>query len=92
VKFVLSTRPATLRGVVRNAAREPVAGVPVQLGDLRSVRTDVAGQFEFYGLAPGRYRVLATFAVLSPNDANSAIVNLEEGQDRSIDLDLHIVR
>jgi hypothetical protein len=92
VKFVLSTRPATLRGVVRNAAREPVAGVPVQLGEIRSVRTDVAGQFEFYGLAPGRFRVLATFAALSPNDANSAIVNLEEGQDRSIDLDLHIAR
>jgi hypothetical protein len=92
VKFVVSNRPATLRGVVRNAAREPVPGVPVQLGDLRTVRTDVEGRFEFYGLAPGAYRLLATFDAQSPTDANSVRLDLEEGQDRSVDLALYTAR
>lgn len=86
VRFVLSHRPATIRGVVRDAAREPVAGVPVHLGNLRTVRTDNSGRFEFYGLAPGPYRLLATFE--TPPGGNAAAVSVEEGQDRSIDLDL----
>jgi len=90
-KLVLSNRPATIRGVVRDAARDPVAGVPVHLNDLRSVRTDSRGQFEFYGLPPGPYRLLATFDTL-PAGANSTAVTIEEGQDRSIDLDLYVAR
>jgi carboxypeptidase family protein len=87
-KVVLSNRPATLRGIVRNAAREPVAGVPVYLGDLRTMPTDIEGRFEFYGLAPGAYRLLATFDGQSLTDANSIRIEVEEGQERSIDLDL----
>jgi hypothetical protein len=90
VKFTLSAHPATLRGVVRNAAHEPVAGVPVYLAGRGSILTDVRGRFEFYGLAPGAYRVLATFD--APDDAPYRAVTLEEGQDQSLDLDLHANR
>ncbi len=89
-RFVLSNRPATIRGVVRDASGEPVAGVPVRLGELREVRTDVRGQFEFYGLAPGPHRLLAAFD--PPPGANYTNVTVEEGQDRSIDLDLYVAR
>jgi hypothetical protein len=89
--LVLSNRPATIRGVVRDAGREPVAGVPVYLGDGRATRTDVRGQFEFYGLAPGPHRVLATFDQMHAG-ANAVALTIEEGQDRSIDLDLYVAR
>ena len=91
-KFALSNRPATLRGIVRNIARDPVVGVPVYLGDLRTVPTDIEGRFEFYGLAPGAYRLLATFDGQSVTEANSVKVEVEEGQERSIDLDLNNAR
>ena len=90
VKFTLSDKPATLRGLVRNAAREPVAGASVNLAGLRTVLTDINGQFEFYGLAPGAYRVAASFDTAP--DAAYVTVNLEEGQDRSLDLDLYVAR
>jgi protocatechuate 3,4-dioxygenase beta subunit len=90
VKFTLSAHPATLRGVVRNAAHEPVAGAPVYLAGRGSILTDVRGQFEFYGLAPGAHRVLATFD--TPDDAAWRVVTLEEGQDQSLDLDLYASR
>jgi hypothetical protein len=89
-KLVLSNRPASLRGVVRDATREPVPGVPVQLDRLRTVRTDIRGQFEFYGLGPGRYRLVAGFDL--PVGAEGTLVTLDEGQDRSLDLDLYGAR
>ncbi len=91
-KFVLSNRPATIRGVVREQSRAPVAGAPVHLDGLRTVRTDNRGQFEFYGLAPGDHRLVATFDPPTLGGLNSTAVSLEEGQDRSIDLVLSVAR
>jgi protocatechuate 3,4-dioxygenase beta subunit len=89
LKIVLSTHPAAVRGIVRNAAGEPVPGAPVYLGELRTVRTDTQGRFEFYGLAPGWYHLLASFEDEIPTAANSRRVQLAEGQDLTEDLVLH---
>jgi hypothetical protein len=91
VKFVLSPRPSALRGVVRDA-NEPVAGVPVFLDDLRAVRSDTQGRFEFYGLRPGAHRLLASFDAESADSPAARDVQLEEGQEQSIDLPLHIAK
>jgi hypothetical protein len=91
-KFVLSNRPATIRGVVRDGSGEPIAGALVQLDGLRAIRADNRGQFEFYGLAPGAYRLIATFEPPPRGGASSMAVSLEEGQDRSIDLALNLSR
>jgi hypothetical protein len=108
LKFVLSSKPAAVHGVARNAAHDPVAGVPVfleaydadshrRVSDVRTVRTDTRGQFEFYGLAPGQYRVLSTFEFQMPelsqmDAANARSIRVEEGQDQAVDLDLYVIR
>jgi hypothetical protein len=83
VKFVLSTSPAAVHGVVANEAGRQVAGIPVYLertpGDLRTTRTDVNGEYHFFGLAPGTYRILSTFAAYSTNAA--AQLTLSESSD-----------
>lgn len=108
VKFVLSPRPAAVHGVAQDAARAPAAGVPVFLepydpesrrrsGDVRAIRADTRGRFEFYGLAPGHYRLLSTFEFQSPDEremdaANPRLLKLEEGQDQAADLEVYVIR
>jgi hypothetical protein len=69
VKFVLSSSPSALSGTVKNTGGDAVAGVPVfleaydldprkRLAEIRATRTNVQGQYQFAGLAPGVYRVL----------------------------------
>jgi protocatechuate 3,4-dioxygenase beta subunit len=108
VKFVLSGTPATVHGVVSNASHDPVAGAPVfleaydpdshrRLLDLRVTRTDIRGQYQFNGLAPGAWRVLSSFEFQMPDPAaldaaNARLVKTEEGRDLAIDLDLYVIR
>lgn len=79
LRFALSAGGGGLRGVVK-AAGEPVPGAPVyleaydptyrkRLTDLRVIRTDMRGEYRFDGLAPGTYRVLATFEYQTPDSA-----------------------
>jgi hypothetical protein len=89
LKIALSNRPAAVRGIVRNAAGEPAPGAPVYLSELRTVRTDTQGRFEFYGLAPGPYYLLASFDDEIPTAANAHSIKLAEGQDLTEDLVLH---
>jgi hypothetical protein len=107
VRFVLSPRPATLHGVVKDAGNA-VAGTPVfleaydldsrrRLADVRMTRTDTRGQYDFYGLAPGNYRVLGTFEYQMPDGqamdaARARTVRVDEGQDQAFDLDLYVIR
>jgi large repetitive protein len=83
VKFVLSMSPAAVHGVVTNDGGRQVAGIPVYLergpGDVRTTRTDVNGEYHFFGLAPGTYRILSTFAAYSTNAASP--VTLAESSD-----------
>jgi hypothetical protein len=60
-------------------------------------RTDVRGQYDFYGLAPGNYRVFGTFEYQMPDTAamdlaRARVVKVDEGQDQASDLDLYVIR
>jgi hypothetical protein len=108
VEFVLSPRPATVHGVARNALHDPVPGVPVfleaydtdtrrRVADVRAIRTDTRGQYEFYGLAPGVYRLLTTFEFQMPDllqmdAANPRLIRIAEAQNLETDLDLYVIR
>lgn len=108
VKFVLAARPATIHGVARNGSHEAVAGAPVfleaydpesrrRVAEVRAVRTDTRGEFDFYGLAPGHYRLLSTFEFQAPDlaemdRANPRSIRIEEGKDEKVDLDLYVSR
>jgi hypothetical protein len=88
--FVLSAHPAAVHGAVADGGRA-VAGVPVYLEadglEPRMTRTDTSGQYEFYGLAPGPYRVLASFD--GPESGAGQPVELKEGQDQALGLNLY---
>lgn len=107
VRFVLSSGPAAVHGAVKDSA-EPVLGAPVylegydpdgrkRLTDLRVTRTDMHGLYRFEGLAPGSYRVLATFEYLMPDAAAmeaaaAKTVGVQEHGDLAFDLDLYVIR
>jgi hypothetical protein len=106
VRFTLSG-PAEMHGVVKSYG-DPVVGAPVyleaydpethtRLTDLRTVRTDIHGLYRFQGLAPGIYRVLATFEYQMPDTASMELagapsVRVEARSDLQMDLDLYGVR
>jgi hypothetical protein len=97
-----------VHGVARNAMHEPVPGVPVfleaydtetrrRVADVRAIRSDTRGQFEFYGLAPGHYRLLSTFEFQMPDQiqmdaANPRLIRIDEAQNFEADLDLYVIR
>jgi hypothetical protein len=108
VTFRLSTSPGALHGTVTIAGHEAVPGAPVYLEaydvdarkrliDVREARTDIHGQYQFYGLAPGNYRILSTFEFQAPDSATMEsagprTVKIEEGRDTPLDLDLYVIR
>jgi hypothetical protein len=105
VKFVLSSSPGAIHGTV-TVSSQPVAGAPVfleisgleparRLKEMLMTRTDGRGQYQFSGLAPGQYRLLATFEYQSPaaaelDAARAATVAVEETHDFQQDLDLFV--
>jgi hypothetical protein len=107
VRFVLSSGPAAVHGTVKDSA-EPVLGAPVylegydpdgrkRLTDLRVTRADAHGLYRFEGLAPGTYRILATFEYLMPDAAameaaGAKTVRVQEHGDVAHDLDLYVMR
>ena len=61
------------------------------------VRTDTHGQYQFTGLAPGEYRLLATFEYQSPEaaefeEAGAVRIKIEETRDLQQDLSLFVAR
>jgi hypothetical protein len=107
-QFVVSASPGSLRGIVTGDSHENVVGVPVYLEgydtglgkrvtDLRTVLTDTNGAYQFAGLTPGTYRVLATFEYQSPDSftmgaSRATPVTIEKGNSRAQDLDLFVLR
>jgi protocatechuate 3,4-dioxygenase beta subunit len=105
VRFVVSTRPASIGGRVIG---EAVAGAPVfleaydldarkRLLDVRVARADLAGRYRFDGLAPGKYRIFASFEFENPEErdfeeARAAILSVAEDDRAQRDLDLYVAR
>ena len=101
----VSSRPATIHGVVNGPGHDPAPGAPVyleafdkdtgkRLGELRTVRTDLRGQYHFNGLPPGLYRILSTFEYEKPEPesmeaAGALSVTLSEATDTAQDLELY---
>jgi hypothetical protein len=107
VRFTLSGGPGEMHGTVKYYG-EPLVGAPVYLEawdpdtrkrvtDLKVVRTDIHGVYRFQGLAPGTYRVLATFEYNMPDSASMELagaksVRVEARNDLPMDLDLYGIR
>jgi hypothetical protein len=105
--FLLSAGPGSVRGVVL-AGQDRASAAPVYLEgydpdtrartvDLRTVRADVYGNYEFAGLAPGYYRVLSTFDYRDPESeemglAEAKVVKIEKGDPRTLELQLYVAR
>jgi len=101
----LSSHPATIHGVVNGEGQTPAPGAPVyleafdkdahkRLGELRTIRTDVNGQYRFKDLAPGLYRILSTFEYEKPDSdsmaaAGALSLTLVKDTDTPQDLDLY---
>jgi hypothetical protein len=108
VKFILSSKPGSVSGSVTMGANDPAPGVPVFLEaydevnrkrvvDLHTVRTDVRGKYSFTGLAPGTYRVVATFEYQLPQASDidtmrPKVITVEEGREQQLNLDLWSIR
>ena len=108
VRYVLSSKPGSITGAVTMGANDPAPGVPVYLEaydevtrkrvvDLRSTRSDLRGKYTFNGLAPGTYRVVATFEYQSPLTADidamrPKVITVEEGRELQQDLELWSIR
>jgi len=107
VKFVLSRSPATIGGSVKNSNGDPVAGVPVfiepsdidprqRLEQMRAATTDGKGRYQLGGLAPGVYRLLASFDYQMPDSAqmeaaHATTVQVEEAAHAVLDLEEFVI-
>ena len=107
VKFVLSRSCATIVGKVKNANGDGAAGVPVfvepydlaprkRIEQALRVETDTKGQYSVSGLAPGVYRLLASFdyQVLNADqmdEAQALKVTVEEGARVTLDLEEFVI-
>jgi hypothetical protein len=99
--IVLSSKPASLSGTVRNADGEPVADVTVNAWakddpEIRTTRTDASGHFTLRNLAPGEYRVIAWESIergiienpafRASFDSQATVVTLQGGSAENADL------
>jgi hypothetical protein len=103
VKFTLAPSPGLLSGVV-TVDGSPIPGAPVHLEallpssgrrilELRSTRTDIHGRYVFTGLAPGYYRVAATFEYAAPDTTQMTRAQAQEftiGEERTLTRDLKL--
>ena len=108
VKLVLSRTPATISGAVRNADGEPASNVTVfvepydldvrkRTEEVRRIKADEKGQYQLAGLAPGVYRLLASFDFFSIEPSQMQIseaktVKLEEAAHAVVDLEEFVIR
>jgi len=101
LEIILSSKPASLSGTVRNSDGEPLADATVNAWakddpEIRSARTDASGRFTIRNLASGEYRVLAWESIergvienpafRSSFESQATVVTLQEGSAENADL------
>jgi Carboxypeptidase regulatory-like domain len=105
VRFTLASTPGAVHGTVKSSG-QAVVGAPVflepsdieparRLSETFVTRTDIQGQYRFTGLAPGNYRLLASFEYSSADStimsiARATPIIIESGGDSQQDLDLYV--
>jgi len=105
-RFTVLSGSSSLSGIVKDGSH-PVAGAPVyleawdpntrqRLWEPRVTRSDTRGGYRFPNLAPGTYRVLATFEYGNPDSAamdaaNAPSLSIEAHSDQQRDLDLYLI-
>ena len=105
ISIFVSDRAAQLSGVATQEGKR-VPGIPVflwpvkeetrrMLGGTRQVLTDVDGLYQFTGLPPGEYRVLATMDIREisadvAEEAKAKAIDLTEGQSAEMELSVWI--
>jgi hypothetical protein len=108
IRFTLSNNPGAIHGLVSGLSHEPVAGAPVYLEgydptlhkrvtDLQVAYADERGFYQFKALAPGSYRIFASFEYHNPDEAtmeasSAKLVTVKEGGDAAQDLELWVLR
>jgi hypothetical protein len=108
VVFMVTAGPGSLEGMVNASAGTTAQGAPVflelydpqerkRLKEVTSVRTDTRGHYQFFGLAPGMYRVFSSFEFQAPEEAamdraNPRVVAIEGGRTQTQDLDLYVIQ
>jgi uncharacterized surface anchored protein len=108
MRFVISDKPGGVHGSVTMGAHEAAGEVPAFLEaydevthkrvvELRIMRSDLRGQYNFVGLAPGTYRLVSTFEYQSPGTGDidgmsPRVFRVEEGRDQQQDLDVWVIR
>jgi hypothetical protein len=92
---------------VVQAGGEPVPGAPVFLEgydpinrkrvlEVRTTRTDIRGAYGFHDVAPGTYRVLATFEYLNPDaesmdTAGARTIQIDARSEAQLDPQLYVL-
>jgi hypothetical protein len=106
IVVTVSDHAGQLEGTVSNSDSKPVPGAPVflwpmtdsarrSIGGWKQSLTDVNGHYQFGGLPPGDYRVLATFDISQVEEeildlAHVPVSRLDAGQRLTSDLPLWI--
>jgi hypothetical protein len=106
IVVTISDRAAETEGSVVGADSKAIPGAPVflwpvteasrrSIGGAKRVLTDSSGHYEFDGLPPGDYRVLATFDISEVDEeildaAHVSVTRLDLGQKLTADLPLWI--
>jgi hypothetical protein len=105
IRVALSTHPATVHGRVSFSVNNPAPGVPVYLETLdsnqeeppqvRTARTDAAGNYIFSGLPPGRYGLISSYDAdptsrRSLSEGHPRAISLRESANESQDLEIAI--
>ena len=84
--------PGRLRGIVRDAANQPVKDAAVFLRDAEGrpverfamVASDASGRFSYSGIAPGKYSLsLRNASLVSPEDVE---ITVRPGEETSVEL------
>jgi hypothetical protein len=101
LEILLSAKPATIAGTVRNSDGDPIPDATVNVWtkddpDIRAARSDAQGHFSLRNFAPGEYRVIAwesiergiieNAAFRASFENQAASATLEEGSQANIDL------